>query len=455
MNKVIIIGGGISGLYAALRFIEQDIPVMLFDTKSRLGGNIYTHYDEKIQLEEGAGRFNKFHKIVMKLIERYGLHMSLNDKKRYFAPIQCPGPTIQDPSEGLLKKVLKYADSISVDILKQITFGQLCEMVLDYKHTKLLIESFGYNAEFLVANAYTSIEIFKEDFNIETEYYSCTEGLSELIKRMGEDLVQKGATIHLSSSLQKFEWKEDHFVVSILDKDTEKTTIYRTEKLVLAMPKRSLLKQDFFQAKQRALLDSVTGVNLHRIYIKYLRNWIRDIYKTTTDLPLRQFIPVDKQNGVAMVSYTDLFDADYWKVYADMGSEKLEAELKKQTKKIFPEKTISKAEWVYSSFWKEAVHCWNAGVDPIKVRKEIAKIHPHLFIVGEAYSLRQGWMEGGLETVEDMFSRMKQKGGFLFQGNNQSSFKEEYPKWVATLPTFTKKDIQRMKEKIRLWNMYI
>jgi hypothetical protein len=133
-----------------------------------------------------------------------------------------------------------------------------------------------------------------------------------------------------------------------------------------------------------------------------------------------------------------MFDADYWKIYADMGEAKLEEAIKKQLKQLFPEKSISKTEWIRSYFWKDGVHCWNAGADPIKIRKELQKIHPNLCIVGESYSFRQGWIEGALDTVNDVVSKIY-KGGLIKEFNN-------YKDWMASFKKVSKEQLEIAKK---------
>ena len=57
---IVIIGGGISGLYAATKLIGEKIT--LLEKSNRLGGCICTHYENDLTYETGAGRFNKYHK---------------------------------------------------------------------------------------------------------------------------------------------------------------------------------------------------------------------------------------------------------------------------------------------------------------------------------------------------------------------------------------------------------
>lgn len=423
MNKVIVIGGGIAGMYAAERLAEQGFSVVLVEVKDRLGGRIETYYRKEVFMEKGAARFNRFHHRLLGLLKKYNLHTVPITGKKHYRPVLCNTPDMG--VDTLLRKVVKYAENVSPRLLKKITFGQLCEIALGYEKTKFLIEAFGYNAEFLVANAYASIPIFQEDFKPGVEYYLCMEGLSELINRMEQNLLRLGVHILKMYSLKNFTWMDTEFKVALYNMVEDKEVHLRCSHLVLAIPRNDLVQQPFM-APYKPLLESVSAIPLHRIYAKYKKPWTKDIPRTTTDIQLRQFIPVDAANGVVMVSYSDMFDAEYWKIYADMGGDTLEEALQKQLKVLFPQKQISKAEWIQSFFWKDGVHCWNAGVDPTQVRKELQKIHPNLHIVGESYSLHQGWIEGALETVHEIKIK-PQKGGLSTEFMN-------YKEWVKTLP---------------------
>ena len=75
----IIIGGGISGLYTYYHLLKYDpsLNILLFEKNNYFGGRIKTKYIKKngisYQMEEGAGRFNKNHKLLFKLIEELNL----------------------------------------------------------------------------------------------------------------------------------------------------------------------------------------------------------------------------------------------------------------------------------------------------------------------------------------------------------------------------------------------
>ena len=58
-KDVIIVGGGISGLYTAYRICNQfpDKTVLLLESSDELGGRIRTQYEKGFQVEKGAARF--------------------------------------------------------------------------------------------------------------------------------------------------------------------------------------------------------------------------------------------------------------------------------------------------------------------------------------------------------------------------------------------------------------
>lgn len=431
MKHLMVIGGGIAGMYAALRYIEKGVYVTLVEKNYKLGGNIKTVQVGDILLEAGPGRFNKNHKLLLSLIQRYGLHTYEHSSGREFRPVlDCHPQVTKDPTSEWIHKVLTYSNKVQSKLLKRITFDQLCEMVLGFKTAKQLIESFGYNAEFLSLNAYSAVEIFKEDFVNKYPYYSCVEGLTELVIRMETDLVNKKVNILKNTLVDKIDVQKNQYSIRLTNGQ-----IYEADHIIFALPKSALMSMDFFNDYAKTLFNTVVPVSLHRIYAKFTKPWFKGIHKFTTDLQIRQFIPIDEEKGVAMVSYSDLFDADYWKVFADQGPELLEKQLHRQLKELFPYMTIPKMEWVQSYYWKDGVHVWIPNIDPEEVREKLNEVYPNIAIVGEAYSLRQGWIEGALETVESVIKSFENKKG------------------GATMNSYTKKDLKDLikKEPSRLW----
>jgi len=403
MKEILIIGGGIGGLYAALRCCELGFQVQLFEKNYRLGGLIYTSKLNDVTIETGAGRFNSNHILLLKLLKRYDLEIYEHKGTKHYIPIMnelCKKKEVN--VDEMIKKVIKYSEKVSEELQKKITFSQLCEMVLGFEDTKTLIEAFGYNAEFLITSAYIGVRTFSEDFTNKYKYYSCVNGLSTLIDKIEEELITKyKAKIYKNTLIKHYEnTNENKF---ILRTDTD---IYKGDYLIFALPKQALMEIELFTHFAKALFDTVIPISLHRIYASYPKPWFKDFPRITTDLQLRQFIPIHYEKAVAMVSYSDLYDAEYWKLYADQGEEELEKQLYRQLKRIFPRYQIPHALKVLSFYWKNGTHTWIPGIDPVEVRKKLQELLPNVSIVGEAYSMRQGWIEGALETVEEILPKI-------------------------------------------------
>ena len=56
-NRILILGGGISGLSAAFQFVNAGIPVELIESKNEVGGLAATIKKHGIQMEYGPHAF--------------------------------------------------------------------------------------------------------------------------------------------------------------------------------------------------------------------------------------------------------------------------------------------------------------------------------------------------------------------------------------------------------------
>ena len=73
MGKVIIIGGGISGLSAAYYLAKRGIGCMIFESRPRLGGVIRTEQVRGCTLEAGPDSFISAKPAALELIRELGL----------------------------------------------------------------------------------------------------------------------------------------------------------------------------------------------------------------------------------------------------------------------------------------------------------------------------------------------------------------------------------------------
>jgi monoamine oxidase len=99
-----------------------------------------------------------------------------------------------------------------------------------------------------------------------------------------------------------------------------------------------------------------------------------------------------------MISYTDGPNTQYWH---NQSEKSIIVNLNKKIKEILPNIEIPKLEWIdtTSSYWTYGCHYWvPSKLLTTQNKKKI--LHPlnNLWIVGEAYSNHQAWIEGALNT---------------------------------------------------------
>ena len=225
--------------------------------------------------------------------------------------------------------------------------------------------------------------------------------------------------------------------------------VVRAKKVILAMPRRSLelIESSFFDDPWlKENLPSVLIQSAFKLFLAYERPWWRALGlvagRSVTDLPVRQIYyfgtEADQEGGkpwfnsLLMASYNDIGTVPFWKgleegkPYAgykpSCGSGETANALSrdelpatdqmvriahKQVEEVhgLPEIAAPYAA-VYHS-WNEdpyggGWHEWKAGfrLDEIMCRMRKPVPEHNIFIVGEAYSFGQGWVEGALDTAE-------------------------------------------------------
>lgn len=447
ITDVVIVGGGISGLYTALKCLHFGMRVVLLEKQDRLGGRIRTIFDNGHMFEAGAGRFHENHTLLRQLIRYFGLHEQKIPHKHTYQT----DPEFHEANA--IQRVLDYvtAHSIPSEVLQQIPFITLCHTVLGRPLANKVMHSFGYNAEFELMNAYDAIRMFKNDFAGNAQYYSCREGLSTLIEKMGVTVRHMSGAIFMNTQVSNIRKMNSGFKVTAKDAHG-KTRVYVCSAVVCAIPKASLEELKFFSQDQRNLINTVVPVSLHRIYGTFPvvkgKSWFHNIPRSTTKNHVRQFIPVDKKHGLAMMSYSDTNDADYWKSYADRGTNALKKQLLKSLQVTFPDvDNIPEPKWLNSYYWPAGVHVWKPGVNSDSIVPQVQQIlgpTSAFYIVGEAYARNQAWIEGTLETVESIFESLYkhvESSWALQTGGNIPTFDE----FFAGHKIINKKDLKYVK----------
>ena len=411
---IIIIGGGIAGLYAAYNLCKKN-KILIIERSSTLGGRVKTDHIQDYPIDLGAARFSNKHKKILSLLKKFKLtekcvklptkidHYYLNQNVKYNV-------------SKYLKKLNSSKNKYTQDFLSKITLLQYAKRILGDKEADKLRMMFGYDAEFYKLNAYSALEMFDEDLFKDVTYYVLNGGLSQIIDKLEEYLLDNNVTISKDTNIVNI---TDSFII---DNNNHK---YSFRKLITAIPKMDLKGLSIF--KPLKILDSVSSIPLIRIYAKYPLDkngkvWFHKINRTITDNFIRHIIPINYEEGIIMISYTDYHIAEMWNNLYLLGEEELTKKIESEINILFGI-TIPKPIEYNVYYWTEGVHMWKTNHQMDLLYQKILKPfkNKQIFICNESYSKHQCWMEGSLDMAKDVVKQInKQKNKKTIKKNKKN-----------------------------------
>ena len=403
---ILIVGAGLAGLYCAREILKHNSnkSVMVCEKYKKVGGRAVTFHKDGMQWEIGAGRISDSHTMVLGLIREYGLHTvpiqsglqyretgSAEYEENHFEPAI---DIFLGPLQMLPHSVL------GTHTLKEVMLG-----VYGPSKTQRWMDRFPYHAEVVVMRADMALREFFSEMKSHEGYSVCKEGLSALTEAMVADIQKRGGIVHTEYELiDAHKGRAEFYVGSWKDgKDRPKTTI-SAKKIVLALHASALRKLPSLRGW--APLKHVTMSPLMRIYAVFPftgKAWFKGLTRVVTTSPIRYFLPMNEKTGTAMISYTDNVFAKH---YMKMDAKDMEKEVMKDLRDLFPERDIPDPTFFKAHPWTDGVSYWLPGqYRPADVSEAVLNPFPGLYVCGESFSLRQGWMEGALEHAALLLER--------------------------------------------------
>jgi len=438
LYDIVIIGGGIAGLYSAYNIIKNNKynkynklqKILIIERNNYLGGRIKTIKKKILHnnyyIESGAERFNNKHKLLIQLINELKLSNKIIniDYKINFIPSKNYKKNentyfIKESPFKYINKVIIYAkkyEKDKKDNLKKYTFIDYAvkKNILKPKEIKFILDSLGYYKEIIDMNLYNIIKLC-ESLNTKLQFYKLKGGLSQIIDKLKQFIINKNCNIMLNNNVKNIIYNPNKSLFNIIiNKNTIKKPIKtpikkqikNTNKIIIAkkciitIPKPDLLKFNILSTIKSSL-KSINYVSLCKIFAIFSKSdiWFKDISKTTTNNNLRYIIPLDKEKGLIMISYSDGKYADYWN---NLYLKDKALFLKKIKDNIYKTFHINMPNPIFIKpyYWNIGTHYWKKNKNSITLLKKILQPYPTipLYICGENYSENQGWIEGALET---------------------------------------------------------
>jgi hypothetical protein len=235
MNNIVIVGCNFSGLYSAMKCIDNGIDVIIFEKNSICCDEIINY---KI--------FNKNHSYYIQLLSRLSIkyskyNLNFNEKILY-----------------IINTILHKAKHIPSKFLYMQTFDKLCYTLLsqaDYSYLKKNINK--YDNIYCHITALYGISMFNNELNDTNEYYIVEDDSSLIIDKMLEYLYLKKVIIKFNTDVRDISIDTENNITIF-----SKYISYTTKAVILNLSKENLLRFKFISKDNRRILNSVTKYNI-------------------------------------------------------------------------------------------------------------------------------------------------------------------------------------------------
>lgn len=370
--KVAIVGSGISGLYYAYKLYRSKIDFDIYEKNTEIGGRIKVIKFDNIDVVAGAGIGRKRKdKLLLKLCEELGV--TTHEYKTNFSYTFEQYDILAIIEE--LKKFIHEFDR------SKYTFSQFAKQILGLKYYNHFVKSIN-GTDYEKADIIDTIYDYGFDDCI-GGYKAFSINWKEMLHIFNKLFKDN---IHLNIEINKIEKNED-------DRFTIQNKIY--DKVILAIPSGNINK-----IIKNKIYDDIRCQTFARLYVKLnepLKNYRGFI---VTEKPFQKIIEMNREKCIYMISYSDNKIADKW-----ISVKNKEETVEKNIKRIFNQEVkVKKIKFIY---WKCGTHYFKPLKKIYKDRKQFLKIaqnpYKNIYCVGEAFSKNQGWCEGALESVENIY----------------------------------------------------
>jgi hypothetical protein len=379
MNDLLIIGGGISGIYAASK-----LGGLVLEKEDKLGGRIQFDTWRGHHVKMGGGLFRTSDTILQKLLNKY--HVPYHFK---YDPLFYTQQHV-----GVLEVFIMLRRKwIENPPKKETSFKDFALYHLGQEQYNLFLNTTLYNDYENESTESVLNDPSKFTFMISGNYgYS---NLQLLIDRMSERISYQTHTEILNVTFNK------HWIVHALFNGIP--TTYTCRRLILATTVNTVKR--IFPNSFATFIHPSPTMCIYGEFRKRDIPFLKSVIKghTLLQFPLHQIIPIEENNGLYMIAYCDEMYAKQLiplqednKANCSTLSRMIESSLHLPANSC---KLVS----IHSKYWDEAVHYIDRHVD-LKLREKLLyKLqHPHtnLRIVGEMVSEDNGWIEAALESVK-------------------------------------------------------
>lgn len=405
----IIIGGGIAGLYSAykIRNNNPNATVLVLERNDLSGiggraGNV-TFQGSTVVTGAGIGRKEK-DTLLLHLMDELQIQYNEFPVQPHYASTIQPECNIKKTFNRLKKEYNKIND-------RNKTFDEYATAILGKDGYKQFTTCSGYT-DYEKEDAYGTLNQYGFDDNF-AEWTGVSINwkklVDELVKRIGVKNIHMRANVkqilQTPSPSGNALRSTNEFSVSI-----ENGESLSCKKVIIATTISSVIKL----LPGNKIYTQIHSQPFLRLYGKFAKSSIPIAKKyIPTSLivpgPIQKVIPMDPEKGIFMIAYSDNRGAEVLKKYTKNTPKNREilCRLLERSLGIDNKSESLELNAILDFYWEEGTHYY----EPLSgefgaTRKEFIKNAqhpmPNMLVVGEMISTHQGWVEGALESVENV-----------------------------------------------------
>lgn len=363
---IIIIGCGISSLFFLYNLHKKNsnLKVCIIEKKPYIGGRIQSIKIDNQTIDSGALRFSKNHKELIKLLKE----LDITDYKKL------------PKYEKLNKKYRDFLEMTSTKKYAKYPFSSIAKehfTLEEYAEFKLW---FGYDEKWNNSQCYLLSKSLMKNYNSD-DYFYFPDGFSILPQKIF-DIVKDKFTFHFGTKVSKISPSNNIYTLD--------NSHFTADHIIFTCPPHYIQKIEGTN-NLTPILAAIGSQTLNRIYAYFPRQkWFpKKIIHCSS--PIGQIYPL--LNDIMMISYSSGTDAEY-NLTRD---------------KIWDGK--HKPKWVKQNYWNPATHYYYPGFEPEKIQDLSFKPleNENWYIIGESFSINQGWVDGAIENTKKFIKKFENK----------------------------------------------
>lgn len=346
---VVIVGGGMSGLFCAMRLKAAGVNVALFEASDRLGGRVMSvllpGFSEQAA-EVGAMRLRTTDAVELKLIDtllgpdvkedfaypthawflRDRLLRVLDDPAQIPYGLDAAEQAIVASGKNLLVETIRELGAGSTDLAVAINQG-VWEQVIKVRSAEgrnFIVDSVGYNSLTFNWNVAAALPWFEEDFAPGTDYFKVKGGLQRVTNAVADAYTKSGGRTYANHILRTIQQVDEGGKVLTFE-TPDGTRQVSANRVIMALTPAAIerLAPDSFvlaEDRFRAALKGLVRVQLGKIHLSFDQPWWEaagyGTGRAVTDIPARQTYlwgkDAESGMGLAMASYHDGPAVEFW-----------------------------------------------------------------------------------------------------------------------------------------------